>query len=55
MAVARQRINKKISAIFDTHATMEEILDKVLSMLSMSRLYNEDDQEVGSRQLAKKS
>jgi ribosome-interacting GTPase 1 len=44
-AVARQRSHKYISASTHKHATIEELLDAVFSLRSVTRLYNENERE----------
>jgi hypothetical protein len=36
--VARQRLDKQVSVPKDTHPTIEKLLEKMFSMLSMQRL-----------------
>jgi hypothetical protein len=40
MAIARQWLGKHIPVAADTHATIEELLDKVSFVRSMLKLYN---------------
>jgi hypothetical protein len=41
MTIARQQYAKHMSVSTDTHATTEKLLEAVLSVLSVPRLYNE--------------
>jgi hypothetical protein len=43
-SIARQWLGKHIPAATNMHTT-EELLEALFSMLSMSRLYNEDQQD----------
>jgi hypothetical protein len=40
MAVARQWLDKHVSAATDMHATIEELLETMFSMQSILRLYS---------------
>jgi hypothetical protein len=44
-AIARQRCRKQASAATNRHGTIEELLEAVFSMMSVTRLYSEDQQE----------
>jgi hypothetical protein len=44
-ATARQQISKHAPTATDMHATLEELLDEVFSILSIMRLYSEDHRE----------
>jgi hypothetical protein len=45
MAIARQRQPKHVSAATNQHATTEELLEKLFSMLFVLGLYNENQQD----------
>jgi hypothetical protein len=44
--VARQQCGKQLSAATDTHVTMEETLEAMFSMWSMSRIHSENKQKI---------
>jgi GTP1/Obg family GTP-binding protein len=50
-AIARQQHGKLISAAKNQHAMMEVLLEVVFSMLSLPRLYTEDQQQSLKRRL----
>jgi hypothetical protein len=39
--VSRQQLDKNVPAATDTHATIEELLEAVFPMWSVTRLYSE--------------
>jgi hypothetical protein len=41
--VARQRIDKHVSAATDTHETIEEVLETMFPMSFVSRLHSEEE------------
>jgi hypothetical protein len=45
MALARQRLDKHLSETTDTHATIEDLLEAVVPLRSVPRLYSEGHQE----------
>jgi hypothetical protein len=46
VVIAKQRRGKHFSAATNQHATIEELLETVFSMLSMPRLYKEEELEI---------
>jgi hypothetical protein len=42
-AVSRQRFSKQVSAVTNTHATIEVLLETVISTRSVQRGYKEDN------------
>jgi hypothetical protein len=47
-AIARQRLGKHALAATDMQATIEELLEAVLSMRSVPRLHSDDERENSS-------